>query len=45
MGKAAEIAGVTVLEFKELFAGRGIYRELVAESTKEMDEKLEKLSD
>lgn len=45
LGKAAEIAGVTVLKFKELLASRGIYRELVAESTREMDEKLKKLSD
>ncbi len=45
LGKAAEIAGVTVVEFKDLLANRGIYRELVAESTEEMDEKLKELSD
>jgi putative addiction module CopG family antidote len=33
LGKAAEIAGVSVIEFKEILASRGIYRELEAGST------------
>lgn len=45
LGKAAEIAGVTVVGFKELLASRGIYRELEVEPTEKMDEKLKKLSD
>ena len=45
LGKAAEIAGVSILEFKELLASRGIYRELEVESAEKMDKKLEKLSD
>jgi putative addiction module CopG family antidote len=45
LGKASEIAGVTVIEFKELLASRGIYRELEGESREEMDKKLEKISD
>ena len=44
LGKAAEIAGVSILEFKELLASRGIYRELEVESAEKMDKKLEKLS-
>ena len=40
LGKAAEIAGVSVIEFKEMLASRGIYRELEAGSTEEMDKKL-----
>ena len=45
LGKASEIAGVTVIEFKELLASRGIYRELEVGSREEMDKKLEKISD
>ncbi len=45
LGKAAEIAGVTVVEFKELLASRGIYRELEVEPTEKMDEKLKNLRD
>ena len=45
LGKAAEIAGVSMIEFKELLASRGIYRELEVESSEKMDKKLEKLSD
>jgi putative addiction module CopG family antidote len=40
LGKAAEIAGVSVIEFKEILASRGIYRELEAGSTEKMDKKL-----
>jgi putative addiction module CopG family antidote len=45
LGKAAEIAGVAVIEFKEILASRGIYRELEAGSTEKMDKKLETFSD
>ncbi|KYK34773.1 MAG: UPF0175 family protein [Theionarchaea archaeon] len=45
LGKAAEIAGVTIVEFKELLAKRGIYRELEVESAEEIDEKVRSLSD
>ena len=45
LGKAAEIAGVSVIEFKEILASRGIYRELEAGSAEEMDKKLETFSD
>ena len=45
LGKAAEIAGVTVVEFKELLASRGIYRELEVDSVKKNGQKLETLSD
>jgi predicted HTH domain antitoxin len=44
LGKAAEIAGVMIVEFKELLASRGIYRELEADLQK-MDEKIRSLSD
>ncbi len=44
LGKASEIAGVTLIEFKELLTSRGIYRELEGESREEMDKKLEKIS-
>ncbi|MGC1122796.1 MAG: UPF0175 family protein [Candidatus Methanofastidiosia archaeon] len=43
LGKAAEIAGITVLEFKELLANRGIYREIEAESAEEMNRKFRSL--
>lgn len=45
LGKAAEIAGVTVVEFKELLASRGIYREFEVESAEKMDKKIRNLSD
>jgi predicted HTH domain antitoxin len=45
LGKAAEIAGVTIVEFKELLASKSIYRELEVEPTEKMDEKLKKFSD
>ena len=48
MGKAsisrsAEFAGTATIEFKEIMAGRGIFRETEGKSAKEMDMKLEKL--
>jgi predicted HTH domain antitoxin len=40
LAKAAEIAGLTVPEFKELIAARGILRETEGKSSTEMDTKL-----
>lgn len=40
LAKAAEIAGLTVPEFKELIAARGILRETEGKSRTEMDTKL-----
>jgi len=42
LSKAAEIAGVTTIEFKEILAKRGIVREIEARPTAEMDKKLKK---
>ena len=43
ISRAAEFAGVTTIEFKEIMAGRGIVRVTEGKSSKEMDIKLEKL--
>ncbi|HXH12590.1 MAG TPA: UPF0175 family protein [Alphaproteobacteria bacterium] len=40
LAKAAEIAGLTVPEFKEVIAARGILRETEGKSSAEMDAKL-----
>ena len=42
LGKAAEMAGVTIIEFKEILGKRGIIREIEARPASEMDRKLEK---
>jgi len=42
LSKAAEIAGVTTIEFKEILGKRGIIREIEARPTVEMDRKLKK---
>ena len=42
MSKAAEIAGMTTIEFKEILGKRGFTREIEARSAEEMDEKLRK---
>ncbi len=42
LSKAAEIAGVTTIEFKETLGKRGIIREIEARPTAEMDRKLKK---
>ena len=42
LSKAAEIAGVTTIEFKEILAKRGIIREIEARPAAEMDKKLKK---
>jgi predicted HTH domain antitoxin len=43
LAKAAEIAGLTVPELKEVLAARGIIRETEGKSPTEMDAKLHKL--
>lgn len=40
--KAAEIAGMTSIEFKDILAKKGFLRRIEARSTEEMDEKLKK---
>jgi predicted HTH domain antitoxin len=42
LSKAAEIAGMTTIEFKDILGHRGFMREIEAEPTKKMDEKLGK---
>ncbi|PKP54389.1 MAG: hypothetical protein CVT90_01535 [Candidatus Altiarchaeales archaeon HGW-Altiarchaeales-3] len=44
LSRAAEIAGVTTVEFKEIMANRGIPLISEAKSTSEMDKKADKLS-
>lgn len=43
LAKAAEIAGLTVPEFKEVLADRGLVRETEGKGAKAMDEKLKHL--
>ena len=43
LARAAEIAGLTVPEFKEVLAARGFIRETEGNSTAEMDAKLREL--
>ncbi len=43
LAKAAEITGLTVPEFKEVLAARGIIRETKGKSSKAMDAKLRDL--
>jgi len=45
IGRAAELAGMTTIEFKDVLAGRGIVRETEGKTAKEMDKKLQKLGD
>lgn len=42
LSKAAEMVGVTTIEFKEILGKRGIIREIEARPASEMDRKLEK---
>lgn len=42
LSKAAEIAGMTTIEFKEILGKRGFTREIEARSAEEMDRKLGK---
>ena len=43
IGRASELAGLTIIEFKDILAGRGIVRETEGKSAKEMDKKLKRL--
>jgi predicted HTH domain antitoxin len=43
LAKAAEIAGLTVPEFKEVIAARGILRQTEGKSSAEMDAKLREI--
>ncbi len=43
LARAAELAGMTTIEFKEVMAGRGIVRRTEGRSVKEIDKKLKKL--
>lgn len=43
LARAAELAGMTTIEFKEVMAGRGIVRKTEGKSVKEIDKKLKKL--
>jgi predicted HTH domain antitoxin len=43
LARAAEIAGLTVPEFKEILAARGFIRETEGKSTAEIDAKLREL--
>ncbi len=43
IARAAELSGLTTIEFKEVMAARGIIRETEGKSTVEMDTKLKKL--
>lgn len=42
LSKAAEIAGMTTIEFKEILAKRGFTRDIEARPAAEMDKKLRK---
>ncbi len=42
LSKAAEIAGMTTIEFKEVLGKRGFIREIEARPAEEMDKKLKK---
>lgn len=42
MSKAAEMAGMNTIEFKETLSKRGIIREIESRSALEMDQKLKK---
>jgi predicted HTH domain antitoxin len=42
LSKAAEMAGVTTIEFKDILGKRGIIREIEARQAVEMDRKLKK---
>jgi len=44
LSKAAEIAGMTTIEFKEILGKRGFTREIEARPAETMDEKLRRIS-
>lgn len=41
LGKAAEIAGVSTIEFKDILPNRGIIREIGAQNSKELEKELQ----
>ena len=43
LGKAAEIAGVTTIEFKDILADRGIRREVSSRSMEELEKGVERI--
>jgi predicted HTH domain antitoxin len=43
LGKAAEIAGVTTIEFKDILADRGIRREVGSRSAEELEKGVERI--
>ena len=43
LGKAAEIAGVTTIEFKDILADRGIRREVGSRSVEELEKGVERI--
>jgi predicted HTH domain antitoxin len=42
LSKAAELAGMTTIEFKDILGKRGFIREIEARPTEEIDKKLRK---
>lgn len=42
LSKAAEIAGMTIIEFKDILGRKGVIREIEARPTEEIDRKLRK---
>jgi len=43
LSRAAELAGITVPEFKEILASKGIIRETEGKNTSEMDKKIKEI--
>ncbi len=43
IGRASELAGMTIIEFKDVLAGRGIVRETEGKTAREIDKKLKRL--
>ena len=43
LSKAADIAGMSTIEFKDVLAGKGIIRATEGKSAKEMDKKIKKI--
>jgi len=43
LSKAAEIAGITTIEFKDVLADRGVVRKTEGKKAEEMDEKIKRI--
>jgi predicted HTH domain antitoxin len=43
LGKAAEIAGMNIIQFKEVLGNRGIIRKIGSGSVKELENNIERL--